>query len=201
MKNEPKGQFAEPTNRQEDTPASKPVDRHLFLKQVSGAVVVSLLCAGTAAAQGNSPTQLRRFIDQQVGGIEKLMVPALDSDLPQPRLANGSPDPRFRTTEAKRYLGKMLFFDPIVTARILPQFGGVLATRQTASCGSCHLGESSGKSGTLLNLGVGGEGRSYTDESGNFIPRRRPRPELPILRQSPLFPGDACSPDAGVPVR
>jgi hypothetical protein len=53
------------------------------------------------------------------------------------------------------------------------------------------MGEAAGKAGTLLNFAVGGEGRGYTDASGNFIPRRRPRPELPRLRQSPLFPGDA----------
>src|SRR5688572_12377699 len=116
MKNEPKGQFAEPANRQGDTPTSKAVDRHLFREQVAAAVAVSLLCGGIAAAQGNSPTQVRRFIDKQVGGIQKLMVPAHDADLPQPRLANGSPDPRFQTTEAKRYLGKQLFHDPIRTA-------------------------------------------------------------------------------------
>src|SRR5882724_7361717 len=110
MKNEPKGQFAEPANRQKGTATAKSVGQQLFLKEVAGVLAVSLLCGGVAAAQGNSPTQLRRFIDQQVGGIEKLMVPAHDADLPQPRLANGSPDPRFRTTEAKRYLGKMLFF-------------------------------------------------------------------------------------------
>ena len=157
-------------------------------------LAVSLLLAGSgiAAAQGNSPTQLRRFIDQQVGGIQKLMVPAHDADLPQPRLANGSPDPLFQTTEAKRYLGKQLFHDPIRTARILPEFGGVLATKQTASCGSCHLGEAASKAGTLLNFAVGGEGRGYTDAAGNFIPRRRPRTDiLPLLRQTPLFPGDA----------
>jgi cytochrome c peroxidase len=192
MKNEPKGQFAEPANRQVDTPTLKPVDRHLFLKQVAGVLAVSLLCVGVAVAQGNSPTQLRRFIDQQVGGIEKLMVPEQDSDLPQPRLLNGTPDPFFRTTEAKRYLGKMLFFDPVRATRILPAFGGVLATKQTASCGSCHMGESAGKAGTLLNFAAGGEGRGYTDASGNFIPRRRPQLNiLPLLRQSPLFPGDA----------
>ena len=191
MNEHPKSNSAETTNRQGDTPKAKPVVRHLFPKMVAGTLVASLLCGGAAAAQGNSPTQLRRFIDEQVGGIEKLMVPAHDSELPQPRLPDGSPDPLFQTTEAKRYLGKMLFFDPVRTARILPEFGGVLATRQTASCGSCHLGEAAGKSGTLLNFAVGGEGRGYTDAAGNFIPRRRPSPELPILRQSPLFPGDA----------
>src|SRR6266446_10542409 len=156
------------------------------------ALAASLLCGGVAAAHGDSPTQLRRFIDEQVGGIDKLMVPADDSALPQPRLANGSPDPFFQTTEAKRYLGKLLFHDPIRTARILPQFGGVLATKQTGSCGSCHQGESASKAGTLFNFAVGGEGRSYTDAAGNFIPRRRPRLDiLPKLRNTPLFPGDA----------
>jgi cytochrome c peroxidase len=158
---------------------------------VAGILSVLSLYCGVANGQDNSPVQLRLFIDQQVGGIEKLVVPAHDTDLPQPRLANGSPDPSFQTTEAKRFLGKMLFFDPVRTARILPEFGGVLATKQTASCGSCHMGESAGKSGTLLNFAVGGEGRGYTDASGTFIPRRRPRPELPRLRQSPLFAGDA----------
>jgi hypothetical protein len=86
-----------------------------------------------------------------------------DADLPQPRLPDDSPDPQFRTTEAKRYLGKQLFHDPIRTARILPEFGGVLAVKQTASCGSCHFGEAASKAGTLLNFAVGGEGRGYTD--------------------------------------
>ena len=146
---------------------------------------------GVAAAQGHSPTQLRRFVDEQVGGLAKLMVPAHDADIPQPRLANGDPDPQFAVTEAKRYLGKQLFHDPIRTARILPEFGGVLATKQTASCASCHMGEAASKAGTLLNFAVGGEGRAYTDAAGNFIPRRRPRPDLPRLRATPLFPGDA----------
>ena len=52
------------------------------------------------------------------------------------------------------------------------------------------MGEAA-KAGTLLNFAVGGEGRGYTDAAGNFIPRRRPRPELPHIRQSPLFPGNA----------
>ena len=154
-------------------------------------LAVSLLLAGSgsAAAQGNSPTQLRRFIDQQVGGIQKLMVPAHDADLPQPRLANGSPDPLFQITEAKRYLGKQLFHDPVRTARILPEFGGVLATKQTASCGSCHMGEAASKAGTLLNFAVGGEGRGYTDAAGNFIPRRRPRTDiLPRPAAEPALP-------------
>ncbi len=198
MKHQPNGQFAEPASRQCDTPASKQQSSRCGPFRAALAVSLSLLCGTVAADQGDrsdhgsSPIQLRRFIDAQVGGIEKLMVPANDADLPQPRLANGSPDPLFKTTEAKRYLGKQLFHDPIRTARILPEFGGVLATKQTASCGSCHQGESASKAGTLLNFAVGGEGRAYTDAAGNFIPRRRPRVDiLPKLRDTPLFPGDA----------
>ena len=160
------------------------------------AISASLLCGTVIAEDGDGHrAALRQLIDQQVGGIEKLMVPARDADLPQARLPDGSDasaDPRFKTTEAKRYLGKQLFHDPIRTARILPEFGGVLATKQTGSCGSCHQGESASKAGTLLNFNVGGEGRSYTDARGNFVPRRRARVDtLPKLRDTPLFPGDA----------
>ena len=156
------------------------------------ATVLMVLGSGVAAAQGDSPMQLRRFIDKQVGGIRKLMVPAHDADLPQPRRADGTPDPFFETTEAKRYLGKQLFHDPVRMVRIRPEFGGVSATAQTASCASCHQGESASKAGTLLNFAAGGEGRHYTDAAGNFIPRRRPRVDvLPQLRNDPLFPGDA----------
>jgi len=164
-------------------------------RRLALAVSLSLL-GGTAFAdpddRGNSPVQLRRLIDQQVGGIEKLRVPADDAALPQPRLANGSPAPFFQTTEAKRYLGKQLFHDPVRMVRIDPAFGGVPATAQTATCASCHMGEAASKAGTLLNFAAGGEGRHYTDAQGNFIPRRRPRTDLlPRLRQAPLFPGDA----------
>jgi cytochrome c peroxidase len=154
-------------------------------------VALSLMYSGIAAAQGSSPTQLRRFVDTQVGGIQKLMVPAHNSDLPQPRLANGSPDPFFQTTEAKRYLGKLVFHDPARATRIIPEFGGIPAHSGTASCGTCHLGEAASKAGTRLNFATGGEGRGYTDADGNFIARRRPRTDMPILRQTPLFPGDA----------
>jgi cytochrome c peroxidase len=188
MYDKPKRHFAAPLVRRGAMP--RPGGQRHSQRRGAAAITVLLMFAGTAAAQGNSTAQLRRFIDEQVDGIDKLKVPADDADLPQP-LINGIPDPNFKTTEAKRYLGKMLFFDPIRTARIMPAFGGVLATRQTASCGSCHMGEAAGKAGTLLNFAVGGEGRGYTDSSGKFIPRRRPRPDLPRLRQSPLFDGDA----------
>ncbi len=198
MKNKSELQVRETWNRQGGAAASKPVNRHGLLILMAGVLAIFfLLCCGAAPAQdersGISPTQLRRFIDETVGGIQTLTVPDNDH-LPQARLPDGTltSDPRFQTTEAKRYLGKLTFFDPVTTARILPQFGGVLATRQTGSCGSCHLGEVAGKSGTLINMNVGGEGRGYTDASGNFIPRRRARVDiLPRLRDTPLFPGDA----------
>jgi cytochrome c peroxidase len=140
---------------------------------------------------GNDAVRVRRLIDRQVGGINKLMVPPDDGSIPLPRNPDGTVNPRYKTTEEKRYLGKMLFHDPIRTARIDPAYGGVIDTKQTGSCGSCHLGEAAGKAGAQLNFSVGGEGRGYTDKDGNFIVRRRPRSDLPSLRRTPLFPGDA----------
>ena len=147
---------------------------------------------GASAARGSiGAGQLRRLIDQEVGGINKLKVPPTDADIPVPRRADGLVDPRYVTTEAKRFLGKMLFHDPVRSVRIRPEFGGILATRQSASCASCHLGEAASKAGTLINLAVGAEGRGYTDADGNFIPRRRPLATLPVLRRNPRFSGDA----------
>ena len=153
---------------------------------------ILLLCGRVAIAEDDgSPAQLRQLIDQQVGGIQKMMVPARSADLPQPRLASGSPDPQFQTTEAKRYLGKQLFHEPARATRIIAEFGGIPEHSGTASCGTCHLGEAASKSGTLLNFATGGEGRGYTKADGRFVARRRPRADMPILRQTPLFPGDA----------
>jgi cytochrome c peroxidase len=188
------------------------------MKQVTragsvGLLLLSLSC-GVASAQDNgaSPTQLRRFIDQQVGGIDKLKVPATNAGIPVPA------GQRFETTEAKRYLGKLLFHDPVRSARIGPgtnqgqpvplppltAFGGTVsasysdpkiqaivnAELQETSCGSCHIGEAASKAGQVLNFASGAEGRGYTDEHGNFFPRRRPQSILTKLRSAPIFPGD-----------
>lgn len=140
---------------------------------------------------GMSAGQLRQFIAGQVGGIGTLQVPDDNADLPQPLLADGSPDPFFETTEEKRFLGKMLFHDPGRTARIRPEFGGSLETFGTASCGSCHFGAAASKAGAQFNFAVGGEGIGYTDADGEFIVRRRARVDiLPPLRTQPLFEGD-----------
>ena len=66
----------------------------------------------------------------------------------------------------------------------------VNAQKQTGSCGSCHFGEAAGKAGQVINLNVGGEGRGFTDEDGNFIVRRRTQPLLTKQRSAPIFAGD-----------
>ena len=196
----------------------------LHIVRSTFASLVALGIAGAVSAgqddrddhvRGNSPNHLRQFIDQQVGGIRKLMVPADDASIPLPRQADGSVNPRFKTTEEKRFLGKMLFHDPVRSARVnintgqpldLPAgtaFGGTVsasdpniqaivnAQQQDTSCGSCHIGEAAGKAGQRVNFASGGEGRGYTDEHGNFFPRRRPQAILTKLRTEPIFPGDA----------
>lgn len=186
------------------------------------ALGVVLLCGGLAAASddddddrgrgANPAAQLRQYIGGQVGGLQKLMVPADDASIPVP-FDPARPE-RYKTTPEKRFLGKMLFHDPVRTARVnintaqpldFPAgtaFGGTLsagakaneitnATLRTGSCGSCHIGESGGgKAGQQLNFNTGGEGRGYTDEHGNFFPRRRPQAVLTQLRTAPIFPGD-----------
>jgi Di-haem cytochrome c peroxidase len=167
--------------------------------------------------QNLSPDAVRQYIAAQAGGIIKLTVPATDADIPVPAPVAGSGNTpyRYETTEAKRYLGKQLFHDPVRTVRInenqgqpvdLPAgtaFGGELqasdpdiqnianATIQTGSCGSCHFAESAGKAGQQINFNVGAEGRGYTDEKGTFFARRRARTDiLPALRTEPIFNGD-----------
>jgi cytochrome c peroxidase len=155
-------------------------------------LVTIAFCYFTAVVQGsnhqgqaaNAPNSaaddaqaLRAVLIARVGNLEKLRVPARNEDLPQPTLADGvTVDPRFAITEAKRYLGKQLFFDPVRSNRIKPEFGGVMATARTGSCGSCHLGEVAGKAGQVINFSLGGEGRGFTDAQGNFHVRRRLQP-------------------------
>src|SRR5262249_15772233 len=90
MKSRPNRQFERSAKRQGSPPISKP--QYLFLKPApragsAGLLLLSLSC-GVASAQdnGNSSTQLRRFVGQQVGGIDKLKVPATDAAIPLPRM-------------------------------------------------------------------------------------------------------------------
>jgi hypothetical protein len=183
----------------------------------AGLLAAALICAGSQAQErehDSEATRIRDFIGEQVGGLHNLQVPTRNEDIPLPKQADSTVNPRYKTTEEKRFLGKLLFHDPVRTARIdinkgqpldLPAgtaFGGTVsasapniqeivdATRQTGSCGSCHIGEAAGKAGQLLNFNVGGEGRGYTDEHGNFFPRRRPQSILTKLRTEAIFPGD-----------
>ena len=52
-------------------------------------------------ARRNAPGELRRFIGEQVGGLDKLKVPADDAAIPLPPEDPARPG-RYRTTEAKR---------------------------------------------------------------------------------------------------
>ncbi len=164
----------------------------------AGLLAAALICAGSQAQEREHDPEaapIRDFIGEQVGGLHNLQVPTRNEDIPLPKQADSTVNPRYKTTEEKRFLGKLLFHDPVRTARIdinkgqpldLPAgtaFGGTVsasapniqeivdATRQTGSCGSCHIGEAAGKAGQLLNFNVGGEGRGYTDEDGNFFAR------------------------------
>ncbi len=60
---------------------------------------------------------LRAMIARSVGGLDKLKVPKDDSAIPLPPDDPARPG-RYATTEAKRYLGKLLFHDPVRTTRI-----------------------------------------------------------------------------------
>ncbi len=117
---------------------------------------------------GQDAAALRAMIDARVGGIQKLSVPARNEDLPQPVLPGGQVDPRFKITEAKRYLGKLLYQDPIRMNNIKPEFGGDPTTIQTASCGSCHFGEAGSKAGEVINIAAGGQGRMVMRPEGTF---------------------------------
>ena len=200
-----------------------PNDRGAWLRRSPGrkrglqlAVASAMLLVGGMVAadsgEGEDWRGLRAFIGQQVGGIDKLRVPARNADIPVPPGPAGEPY-RYETTEAKRFLGKMLFHDPVRTTRIninegvpvnLPAgtaFGGTVAsgagvqsivnaTKQTGSCGTCHFGEAASKAGQAVNLHVGAEGRGYTDENGKFVVRRRTQEILVKKRTAPIFPGD-----------
>jgi Di-haem cytochrome c peroxidase len=189
---------------------------------ITMAVAAIAACSQTAVDPATTSTteelrinahRLRDHIAKQVGGTDKLTVPPDDASIPVPPDDPARPG-RYKTTPAKTYLGKLLFHDPVRTARIninqgqpldLPAgtaFGGTVsasdpnvqkivdAQRQDTSCGSCHIGEAAGKAGQQLNFASGGEGRGYTDEHGNFFPRRRPQSILTKLRTEPIFPGD-----------
>lgn len=147
-------------------------------------LVVSILGVPRAAAQ--SPQEVRARLLERVGDLARLQVPARDEDLPQPA------EPAFRITPAKRRLGQFLFFDPIRSNNVRPEFGGIRALSQTSSCGSCHIGLAASKAGQQTPVGQGGEGFGFVDpETGRFVGTRAPRPGLVDLLPTPLQIFDA----------
>jgi len=84
---------------------------------ISQTAVGQNIAVADSASSTPDPAQLRAFIGQQVGGIDKLRVPATNAELPLPRQADGTVPYRYEMTEAKRDLGKMLFHDPVKSAR------------------------------------------------------------------------------------
>lgn len=73
--------------------------------------------------EGPTAAEVRELIDSTTpGGLASLMVPATDAEIPVPP-APADYAGRFDTTEAKRYLGKLLFHDPIRTQRVNTNVG------------------------------------------------------------------------------
>ena len=142
--------------------------------------------------------ELRTMIATNVGGIDKLVVPATNEDIPVPIFEDEEKNRRVKTTEAKRYLGKQLFHDSTRTVRINEDLGGMPELLKTGSCGSCHFGEAASKAGTQFNFNLGGEGKGYINAEGNFQPRRRARMDIldaidsskPGARTEAKFEGD-----------
>lgn len=148
--------------------------------------IAALAAAPNSSALAETPAEVRGIIVSRVGSLDALRVPATDADMPQPS------DPRFRITPEKKRLGKMLFFDPIRTNNVRPEFGGVTLLSQTSSCGTCHIGPAASKAGQIISVGIGGQGRGATDATtGQFSARREPFADLTDLLPTPLDVVDA----------
>ncbi len=182
------------------------MESNLMLVRKQG-IVVSMIISGLLSGCGSdsktksvepdviqpaelTAAQVRDHISTQVGGLQNLKVPATNEEIPLPVVPDSKKE-YIQTTEAKRYLGKQLFHDPVRTVRLDPSLGGVEAAKQTGSCGSCHFGAVGSKAGTQINFNVGGEGLGYWDEKGDFTPRRRARIDiLTQIRTEPLYDND-----------
>jgi len=85
--------------------------------QTDGGASEDSAVGSTSETVSIGSTQLRELISRQVGGLDKLKVPRDDASIPLPPEDPARPG-RYKTTEAKRFLGKMLFHDPVRTARV-----------------------------------------------------------------------------------
>lgn len=134
---------------------------------VSTFATASFVVFAPAVVHAETPQEVRDLITNRIGSVDAIKVPATDADMPQPA------DAEFAITDAKKRLGKFLYFDPIRSNNVRPEFGGNRAFAQTISCGSCHLGETASKAGAVSAFGMGGEGRGFVDpDSGRFVARR-----------------------------
>lgn len=139
--------------------------RAVKLESIILATAIVVASANIAVAE--TPQEVRDLITNRIGSVDAIKVPATDADMPQPD------DAQFTITDAKKRLGKFLYFDPIRSNNVRPEFGGNRAFAQSISCGSCHLGELASKAGAVTAFGMGGEGRGTIDpDTGRFIARR-----------------------------
>lgn len=155
----------------------------MFSDRVTGAFCASSLIVTLfiSVSYGETPDGLRRLIEARIGSLHVLQVPAADADMPQPD------DPRYRITPQKKRLGKLLFFDPVRSNNVRPEFGGVRALAQSISCGTCHIGAAASKAGTQQAFGMGGQGRGAIDpETGRFVARRVPYADLVDVLPTPI---------------
>ncbi len=81
------------------------------------ALAAALGTMGSMGSTRRARRATREFIGTQVGGIAKLTVPPDDLSIPVPPDDPQRPG-RYKTTPAKKYLGKLLFHDPVRTARV-----------------------------------------------------------------------------------
>jgi cytochrome c peroxidase len=82
------------------------------------AAIALIGCHNGGGPNETTAQQVRALLDSATpGGIANLMVPATDAGIPVPPAPRGYPG-RFDTTEAKRYLGKLIFHDPVRTQRV-----------------------------------------------------------------------------------
>ena len=153
-----------------------------LLRRVSPPLAILAGCLGSAEpGRAQTPGEVRSLIINRVGSLDALTVPATDADMPQPA------DPLYRITPEKKRLGKLLFFDPIRSNNVRPEFGGDRSLAQTISCGSCHIGPAASKAGAQQAFGMGGQGRGRFDPAtGRFVAQREAMPGLVDILPTPV---------------
>ena len=135
---------------------------------LTATLLISFQLCHVVTLRAQDAADVTSMLISRVGDPSLLRVPDVEN-LPQPRLPGGELDPRFAITLEKVRLGRLLFFDPVRSNHIQPEFGGLAETTQTASCGTCHIGPAASKAGVVVSLGVGGEGRFDRQSAQRFV--------------------------------